>query len=389
MIREYSMENRGKEIQIVGILGGGQLARMIATAAYKLGLQIAILDPAPDSPAQQVTELKVVGPLNDISMIRKVASLSDILTLENEFVDASLLREVESDGVLIYPRADTLGLVQDKLLQKQLLDSNGIRVPRFMAVSEKEDVYKAGETLGWPLVLKARRNGYDGRGNALINGPSSVEDVWRRFEQTRIPLMVEEFVEFKKELAVMVARSSNGEVAVYPVVETIQKNHICHIVKAPAEISPESLENAKEIARKTIEVIDGVGIFGIEMFFLNDERILINELAPRPHNSGHYTIEACVTSQFENHVRAILGLPLGSTSMVLPTAVMVNLLGTRSGPVNIKGLRDALKIPGVSVHVYGKKTTRPGRKMGHVTVLANSIEEALDKATRAAKLISF
>jgi 5-(carboxyamino)imidazole ribonucleotide synthase len=373
----------------IGILGGGQLARMTAIAAYKLGLQIAILDSEPDSPAQQIAHLKVVGSLNDAYMLEILARMSNIITLENEFVDASLLKHLESIGVCVYPTADTVGLVQDKLSQKQLLESSGICVPHFMEVSNYDDLYKAGERLGWPLVLKARRNAYDGRGNVLVKEPCEALPAWGKLDGTKNQLMVERFVRFKKELAVMVARSVNGEITTYPVVETIQRNHICHIVKAPADVSASVHEKATIIARQAIEAVNGVGIFGVEMFLLDDDNVLINELAPRPHNSGHYTIEACITSQFENHLRAILGLPLGSPSMILPAAVMVNLLGTRDGFVDICGLEKALKIPGVNIHIYGKKITRPGRKMGHITVLAHNIEEALDKATMAASFIYF
>jgi len=193
----------------------------------------------------------------------------------------------------------------------------------------------------------------------------------------------------KKGLAVMVARTPNGDTVTYPVVETVHKNHICHVVKAPAGVHKAVSERAATIARRAVETVEGVGIFGVEMFLLDDDRVLINEIAPRPHNSGHYTIEACVTSQFENHLRAILGLPLGSASMASPAAVMVNLLADRSGVCNTSGVDKALEIPGVNLHLYGKKTTRPNRKMGHITVLGETVDEALGKAVKAASYISF
>lgn len=380
---------RKTESVTIGILGGGQLARMTANAAYKLGLKIAILDPEPDSPAQQTTSLNVVGSLNDMRSLEKLAEISDLITLENEFVDAPLLEHLESKGVTVYPTAQTVGLVQDKLLQKQLLQANGIGVTPFTAVSSSENILEAAENLGWPIVLKARRNGYDGRGNALVEGPDDVLPAWRKLRGEEQGMMVEGYVEFRKELAVMVVRSTKGESVVYPVVETVQKDHICHIVKAPAEVDSETSKKASEIAKRAIEAFDGVGIFGIEMFLLLDNRVLVNELAPRPHNSGHYTIEACVTSQFENHLRAILGYPLGSSSMVLPAAVMVNLLGDSSGVPTVRGMEKALAIPEVNLHIYGKKLTRPSRKMGHITVLGESMEEALEKAVKAAGFISF
>jgi 5-(carboxyamino)imidazole ribonucleotide synthase len=362
---------------------------MTATAGYKLGLRIAILDPESDSPAQQLANIKVVASLHDVSGLENIARMSNLLTLENEFVNAPLLEHIESMGVPIYPTSRTVSLVQDKLFQKQSLEANGIDVPAFIEVSSQNDILEAGERFGWPLILKARRNGYDGRGNELINGPKEIPNSWTKLEGETRGLMVERFVRFKKELAVMVARSPNGEAVTYPVVETVQKNHICHIVKAPANVTVAISERAGMMARRAIEAVHGVGIFGLEMFLLDDDRILINEMAPRPHNSGHYTIEACITSQFENHLRAILGLPLGAASMILPAAVMVNLLAARSGVSNISGVEKALRIPGVNLHIYGKKLTRPNRKMGHITALGASVEEALEKAIKAASFISF
>ncbi|MBI2487192.1 MAG: 5-(carboxyamino)imidazole ribonucleotide synthase [Deltaproteobacteria bacterium] len=373
----------------IGILGGGQLARMTAAAGYKLGLRIAILDPESDSPAQQLANIKVVASLDDLSGLENIARISDLLTLENEFVNAPLLEHIESMGVHIYPTSRTVSLIQDKLFQKQSLEANGIDVPAFIEVSSQKDILEAGRRFGWPLMLKVRRNGYDGRGNELINGANEIPKSWTKLGGETRGLMVERFIRFKKELAVMVARSSNGEAVTYPVVETVQKDHICHIVKAPANVSTAISERAGMMARRAIEAVHGVGIFGLEMFLLDDDSILINEMAPRPHNSGHYTIEACVTSQFENHLRAILGFPLGSASMILPAAVMVNLLGDRSGVSNISGVEKALRIPGVNLHIYGKKLTRPNRKMGHITVLGASVEEALEKAVKAASFISF
>ncbi|HXG30552.1 MAG TPA: 5-(carboxyamino)imidazole ribonucleotide synthase [Thermodesulfobacteriota bacterium] len=373
----------------IGILGGGQLARMTATAAYKLGLRIAILDPEYDSPAQQVANLNVVGPLNDVSATENLARLSNLITLENEFVDAHILEHLESLGVPVYPTAYTVGLIQDKLLQKRALESHGIPVPPFAGVSSHDDVLQAGERFGWPLILKTRRNGYDGRGNAFIRGPEDIRSAWEKLEGERRPLLVEGFIEFKKELAVMVVCNLDGETVTYPVVETIQRDHICHIVKAPAEVTSNISKEAGAIAREAVSAVGGIGAFGVEMFLLADGRVLINELAPRPHNSGHYTIEACVTSQFENHLRAIMGLPLGSPSMVKPSAVMINLLGDRDGISTVRGMERALRIPGVNLHIYGKRLCRPNRKMGHITVLADSTDEALEKAFKAASLISF
>ena len=373
----------------IGIIGGGQLARMTAYAAYRMGLEIAILDPEPDSPAGQIAHKRLIGSLNDIAMLEELARVSDLITLENEFVDAPLLEHLESIGTRVFPTAHTVGLIQDKLLQKQILEKNGICVPHFMGVSSYEDIYIAGERFGWPLLLKTRRNGYDGRGNVLIREPNDTLTAWKTLEGRKSSLMVESFVPFIKELAVMVARSRNGEILSYPVVETIQKDHICHIVKVPANVGEDVSKMVATIAKQAIETVNGVGIFGIEMFILEDKSVLINELAPRPHNSGHYTIDACITSQYENHLRAILGLSLGPPTMIQPSAVMVNLLGNREGIAQVSGMENALSIPGVNLHIYGKRLTRPGRKMGHVTALGQNIEEVLEKATKAASFITF
>jgi 5-(carboxyamino)imidazole ribonucleotide synthase len=373
----------------VGIIGGGQLARMTAIAAYRLGIEIAILDPDIKSPAGQIVQKVVIGPINDIRKLEELSRVSSLITLENEFVDAPLLENIESSGTIVYPSSKTLGLIQDKLTQKQTLELSMIGVPKFLGVSDENDILEAGRKLGWPIILKVRRNAYDGRGNESINGPDEIRIAWNNLSGHKRDFMVEEFIRFKKELAIMVVRNKKGETATYPVVETIQKDHICHIVRAPAGIGDDVSKTAANMAKKAIETIDGIGVFGVEMFLLEDDRVLINEIAPRPHNSGHYTIEGCITSQYENHLRAILGYPLGSTNMVSPAAVMVNLLGNRDGESVIKGLEDALQITGAHIHIYCKKHTRPNRKMGHLTVLGQSIEESFDRALKAASMISF
>jgi 5-(carboxyamino)imidazole ribonucleotide synthase len=373
----------------VGIIGGGQLARMTAIAAYRLGIEIAILDPDTKSPAGQIVPKIVTGSINDIGKLEELSRISSLITLENEFVDAPLLERIESSGAILLPSPKTLGLIQDKLRQKQTLESNLIAVPKFMEVSAENDILEGSRKFGWPVILKLRRNAYDGKGNESINGPDEVHAAWNNLYGDERDFMVEKFIRFKKELAIMVVRNTKGETATYPVVETIQKDHICHIVSAPAGIGDDISGNAADMARKAIEAIDGTGVFGVEMFLLEDDSVLINEIAPRPHNSGHYTIEACITSQYENHLRAILGYPLGSTNMVAPAAVMVNLLGSRDGEAVVSGIEGALQITGAHIHIYCKRHTRPNRKMGHLTVLGQSIEEALDRAIKAASMISF
>lgn len=373
----------------LGILGGGQLAQMLTQAAISLGIETVIFERTADSPASRLTHHQIVGQWDDDAALAQFAALCDVITLENEFVDAGVLRRLESAGLPVYPTSDTLAAIQDKLVQKQRIESAGLAVPQFRAVDSPDDVTTAAQDLGYPLLLKARRDGYDGYGNATIRSADDIPAAWEKLGAPKgRKLLVEAFVPFTRELAVMVLRGRDGETRTYPVVETVQKNHICHVVRAPAPISPESAAQAANLARQAVEAVDGVGVFGVELFELADGRVLYNEMAPRTHNSGHYTIEGCVTSQFENHIRAVMGWPLGSTEMVTPAAVMVNILGGRNGAANPDGIREALATSGAHVHIYGKRDVRIGRKMGHVTALGNSITEAEAVAQKAVNRIN-
>ena len=372
---------------LVGILGGGQLARMTAEAAAMLGVEVAILEHEANSPAGRIAAREVTGAWMDEQALAALAENALTVTLENEFVEVAALEWLAARGVPAFPTARTLAAVQDKLEQKQHMRAAGIPLPNFAEVTRPEDITGAGEAWGWPLVLKARRNGYDGYGNATLHGPEDIADACAQLGWPERALLVEAWAPFTRELAVMVARGRAGACVVYPVVETVQQHHICHIVRAPAEGDAAMLDRAAAIARQAVETIDGVGVFGVELFELADGSILYNEIAPRPHNSGHYTIEGCVTSQFENHLRAVLGLPLGSAAMVAPAAVMVNLLGKRTGPARADGLAQALAVPGAHVHIYGKLASRIGRKMGHVTALGATVAEAEAAALAAADAI--
>ncbi|RRR78495.1 MAG: 5-(carboxyamino)imidazole ribonucleotide synthase [Candidatus Viridilinea halotolerans] len=372
----------------IGIFGGGQLAQMLTQAALGLGLETVIFERTPDSPAGRLVKHEIVGPWDDPVALAHFADYSHLVTLENEFVDAHVLAQLEAVGKPVFPTAATVGLVQDKFTQKQRIAAAGLAVPPFRAVATPAEVLAAAAEFGWPLMLKARRNGYDGYGNATVRSPQELDAAWQRLAARGSPLMVEAWVEFRRELALMVVRGRDATLAAYPVVETVQREHVCHTVLAPAPLlSPPAAEAATALACSAIEAIAGVGVFGVELFELADGRILFNELAPRPHNSGHYTIEGCVTSQFENHLRAILGWPLGATDLRAPAVVMVNLLGQRHGPVPPDALHAALAIPGVHIHLYGKREVRPGRKMGHVTALGQTLAEAKDVAQRAAALV--
>lgn len=369
----------------LGIIGGGQLARMIAQAARQLGVAVAIVERAADCPAAPLASPALVGDWNSPATLRQLAAHADVVTLENEFVDAAALAELERSGVVLLPGAATLARVQDKLLQKQTLAAAGLPVPAFRAVAQPGELTEAIREFGLPLVLKTRRNGYDGKGNFTLRAAADVQSAWTALGGDRgNPLFVEAFCPFTRELAIIITRGRDGTSVAYPVVETVQRDHICHVVRAPAPGSPETATRAAELARAAVVAVGAVGSFGVEMFETADGAVLINELAPRVHNSGHYTIEGCVCSQFENHVRAVLGWPLGSTRLLAPAAVMVNLLGAGAGAGWPRGMESALAIAGAHVHLYGKTTSARGRKMGHVTALGTTLAAAEDAARRAA-----
>lgn len=369
----------------VGILGGGQLARMSSYAAHRLGFDVAIFEKEKNSPAGQITKNEFVGSVNNHSLLKKFASICDVVTLENEFVDYHHLKFLEKQKVKIFPSSKTISLIQDKLIQKQTLKKKKIPVANFIEVKHKTDFPRLKTIFGLPFILKSRKMGYDGYGNALIKNSASFEKEFDRLTHRHSKLLAEEFIRFKKELAVMVARTTK-QVEIYPVVETIQRNHICHTVIAPARGKQNILNKAKSIAVKCVEAVDGIGIFGIELFLSEDNHILVNEIAPRPHNSGHYTIEGCITSQFENHIRAVLNLPLGSAEMLKPFAVMVNLLGKKNGDT-LRNYSTALNEPNVHLHIYGKNQSHIGRKMGHITIIGEDSKKILLQALKKEKEI--
>lgn len=364
----------------IGIIGGGQLGKMMAQKAKKMGFYVTVLDPTPSCPAAQVADKQIVGDFYDENKLRELVEGSNVTTYDIEHVNTEVLKDLADEGYKIRPSPYLLEVIQDKLKQKEVLDKAGIPVPKYHKVESLDCL----EKFGFPVVQKARKGGYDGRGVVVLKNKDDLD------KAINVESFIEEFIDFKKELAVMVARNAEGEVKCYPVVEMIfdERANICDMVIAPARIEEEVKEQAKRIAIKSIEALDGVGIFGVEMFLTKDNKVLVNEIAPRPHNSGHYTIEACITCQFEQHIRAITDLPLGSTKLLSP-AVMVNLLGEEGyeGHPIIEGLHEALSIPGVSFHFYGKEVTRPFRKMGHVTVLDENLERAIKKAKKVKGLL--
>lgn len=368
----------------LGILGGGQLAKMTAQEAYRMGMRVAVIEHGESSPAGVMTKLEFPGGWKDSEELERFIAASDIITLENEFIDPEIL-DVIAERRHVFPTPATMRLVQDKFTQKTTMAAVGIPVPTFAEMSTKDDLVAFGQQHGYPFVVKTRKFGYDGYGNATIRRETEIDMVWRRFmegEEPR-PLMAESFVTFTKELAVMVARNRRGEIAVYPCVQTIQQGHICVTVLAPAPIEVHLQKRAQDIAVKCVEAVDGVGVFGVEMFLTTDDQIVFNEIAPRPHNSGHYTIEACYTSQFENCIRAVTNMPLGSAEMRVPAACMINLLGERTGSGIPDSVLEMLRIDTVALHLYGKKDVRMGRKMGHLTATGATVDDAFAAANAA------
>lgn len=372
---------------VVGIIGGGQLARMLCLAASALGVRTRTVERQARCPASAVSGWHQVGDWNLSAVALRLAEGCDVVTIENEFVDFQTLEALERRSIQVLPSSACLKIVQDKLVQKEALKSLGIPTPRFRAVSSFSELRATAVEFGFPFLVKRRRNGYDGKGNWTMANVGELETVWQRLSGDL--LFAEEFCDFAAEIAVMICRSTSGETVRYPVVETTQKDHICRVVKAPASISEACRREAVRIAVEAVEAVGVAGSFGVEMFLTKENRILVNELAPRVHNSGHYTIEACCASQFENHIRAILGWPLGRPEMVKPAAVMVNLLGDANGDSFPSGVSQALGIKGVHLHLYGKDASKAGRKMGHLTVLGESVESAFAKASQAAAALKF
>jgi len=348
----------------LGIIGGGQLGMMITEAAQNLNNEISeitVLDPTENCPAAQAGAKQIIGDFKDKDAIVKLAEQSDIITYEIESGNTDVLSKIKTE---IEPSPSTLSIIQDKLSQKKFLSKNGLPVSQFYEIVSIDDLHEKINELGLPVLLKARRDAYDGRGNFKITSLDEVEKAYRHFEGKS--LMVEKFVNFKMEVSVIAIRNTKGEIATYPMVENIHEDNILKITIAPARVSDDVIRNAGEIAKKTMQVLNGAGVFGIEMFIAQNNNILINEIAPRVHNSGHHTLQSCKTSQFEQHLRAILGLDLGSTDLVHKT-VMYNILGPDGFEGKYKPVQ--LEKDGVYLKMYGKNVSKPQRKLGHFNVV--------------------
>lgn len=368
---------------ILGFLGAGQLARMSAVQAFRYGIGIAAYTnrPGEQEPVQYMTPKSSTGSFTDIDAMVEFAGECDLMTLENEFIDSKILKQVEErSGTPIFPSPDSFARIENKLIEKQTFEKAGIPVTPYALVYTEKDLELFGKSHGWPFLLKSSKGGYDGYGNETVHNPAEAIKAYRSLGgEDGHEILAEAFVDFTHELAVQVASNETGTV-VYPCCETIQENHICVAVKSPAPIDLSLQHKAKELAVTATEAINGKGIFAYEFFLTSDGQLLLNESAPRPHNSGHYTIEGCVTSQFENHIRAVLGLPLGSPELRRPAVSMINLLGTSNRPAQVEEAHDALQTPNGHLHLYGKLQSKPGRKMGHYTLLGDNQEEVYTKA---------
>jgi 5-(carboxyamino)imidazole ribonucleotide synthase len=370
----------GKDLRL-GVLGGGQLGRMLIQAANDLNIHIHCLDPDPNAPCSEIAHSFSCGSLTDYNTVLNFGSDKHLITVEIENVNVEALVELEKKGVKVFPQSNVLKLIQDKGLQKEFYKKNNIPTATFELILSKAELLLKTD---YTFVHKLRTGGYDGKGVKIISNLSEAE------QSFDAPSVIEEKIDFQKELSVLVARNEKGEIKTFPLVEC-EFNPEANLVEflfSPADVSPEIELKAKEIASQLIEKLNMVGLLAVELFLTKSNELLVNEIAPRPHNSGHHTIECCTTSQFSQHLRAILNLPLGDTSLIQAGA-MINLVGEIefNGPVIYDGLENLLSIPGVFPHLYGKEISKPFRKMGHITITGKNIDELKAKRDKIKGLI--
>ena len=365
--------------KVLGIIGGGQLGMMITEAAQNLPNEISkiiVLDPTENCPAAQMGAHQIIADFKNKDAIVELSQKSDIITYEIESGDSDVLKSVEKNAK-INPSPETLKIIQDKFLQKTFLKENQIPVANFIEINNIEDVKTGMNSFGYPALLKARRDAYDGRGNFKINSEDEIQKAFDYFKGQK--LLLEKFIPFKMEVSVIASRNTKGQIKTYPLVENIHEENILRETIAPARVSDEIIKKAESIANSTMTVLKGAGVFGIEMFVTQENQIIINEIAPRVHNSGHHTLQSSETSQFEQHLRAILGLELGSTKLLHPT-IMYNILGSKS--FEGKYLPLELTEPNVFLKMYGKEISKPSRKLGHFNLVAKeneTIDQLLEK----------
>ncbi len=366
---------------MIGVLGGGQLGKMFADAARRLGYRIAVWDPDPDAPGLRGVDLALAAPFTDRSAFAAFVSQVQVVSYEWENIPLPLCEALEQT-LPVRPASRILRILQNRIDQKNFLTQQGFPVAPYHAVPTPDDLVLK-EFLGFPCICKAATSGYDGKGQWRLQSVEDLEALRREFSQraqTRGPWILEKWMPFEKEVSVIVVRSHQGECRVYPVGENVHHEGILRTTRIPADLDPPLLHKAETLGRSAVEALGGVGVFCVEMFLLSDGQFVINEIAPRPHNSGHYSLDACTVSQFEQQVRAVCYLPLGEIRLLSP-AVMVNVVGEALTHIQAEEpFRTLLQMPGVAVHVYGKRVLRPGRKMGHVTVMAEKIDSAWDLA---------
>lgn len=373
----------GMRSGVVGVVGGGQLARMMAQAAIPLDIGIVLLAADEHDGAAQVVPDVIVGSPDDPDHLATLARRCDVVTFDHELVDPDLLAGLEAAGHAVRPSSSSMSLAQDKRRQRRELGEAGFPMPRWAPIDALTDIQAFAEAAGWPIVLKASSGGYDGRGVWTVADPDEARSVWEGAEATGTMLLAEERLDLDQELAVLVARTPSGDMAVYPATETVQHGGICHELRVPCRLDPALIRDAEDAAREIAETIGIAGIMAVE-FFVAGGSLFVNELAPRPHNSGHWTIEGAITSQFEQHLRAVLDLPLGDTRPTADAIVTVNLLGRSEDQDPRRLLHRGLAVPGAHIHLYGK-SPRQGRKVGHVTAHGTTLHEAHRIATDAAE----
>ncbi|MFJ5762823.1 5-(carboxyamino)imidazole ribonucleotide synthase [Neobacillus sp. NPDC093182] len=353
----------------IGILGGGQLGRMIAIAGRNMGYRFNTLDPTPDSPCGQVADRQLIAPFSDLNAAKELAQFSDVITYEFENVDSHVASILETTSY-VPQGSGLLKITQNRIREKTTLQSFDVPVAPFKVIEAEKDIYSATESLGLPCVMKTGTGGYDGKGQWVIRSKDDIKMAIEAWNKAGIDMIIEQFIPFSKELSVIVARNVQGQTKTFPAAENVHINNILHQSIVPARITNEQTIQAETIALKIADSIQVVGLIAIEMFITNDGKIIVNELAPRPHNSGHYSMDACITSQFEQHIRAICGLPLGDTTLLSPI-IMVNILGQHLSKVLDK--IDQLP-PAAKIHLYGKKESVENRKMGHINFLGPTLE---------------
>ncbi len=368
----------------IGIVGGGQLGRMMAMEASDLDIFISVLDPTPNCPATAFADEHVLGDFTDKETVLSFGQDKDVLTFEIESANAEALIELENRGIKIHPSPKTLTIIKDKFMQKEFLSGHGIPLAPYARVDSRADIEQFAEKYAYPIVLKLRCGAYDGRGNRTIESREDIDGAMKALGNN---LYVEAWVPFVKELAVVAGRDEQGTICAYPVVETIHNDHICDTVITPADVTSDITREADILAHKILEVFQGAGVFGIEMFLTNEGKVLINEVAPRVHNSGHHTLHGFTVSQFEQHMRAVCGESLIQPEMEGKVVVMKNILGVRNAPADPQGIEEAEAL-GARVEIYGKRDTKEKRKMGHLTVIADTREEALRLVNEARLFIN-